>query len=275
MLTISEFARLGQVSPRMLRHYDETGLLAPAKVDPQTGYRFYDVAQLGRLHRLVALRELGFALEQIRPILEEELPAGELRGMLRMRKAQIEQNLAGEQTRLRRIEAHLQALERGQVMELQDVVIKQSEPVRVAEAVGSAPGFGTENISPVFQPLCHQVLAYLERTGVRPGINIGRYEGPAEDGTVTVHVGFDVGAQDVTVDDRLRIVELPAVRVAALVHRGTMDDIAPAFEAMIHWIKDSGYTLAGPSRELYHHWDTRDPAGHVTELQLLLGPDQA
>jgi DNA-binding transcriptional MerR regulator len=183
MLTISEFARLGQVSPRMLRHYDETGLLAPAKVDPQTGYRFYDVAQLGRLHRLVALRELGFALEQIRPILEEELPAGELRGMLRMRKAQIEQNLAGEQTRLRRIEAHLQALERGQVMELQDVVIKQTEPVRVAEAVGSAPGFGTENISPVFQPLCHQVLAYLERTGVRPGINIGRYEGPAEDGT--------------------------------------------------------------------------------------------
>src|SRR5450631_245939 len=140
MLTISEFARLGQVSPRMLRHYDETGLLAPAKVDAQTGYRFYDVAQLGRLHRLVALRELGFALEQIRPILEEELPAGELRGMLRMRKAQIEQNLAGEQTRLRRIEAHLQALERGQVMKLQDVVIKQSEPVRVAEAVGSAPG---------------------------------------------------------------------------------------------------------------------------------------
>jgi len=83
MLTISEFARLGQVSPRMLRHYDETGLLAPAKVDPQTGYRSYDVAQLGRLHRLVALRELGFNLEQIRPILEEELPAGELRGMLR------------------------------------------------------------------------------------------------------------------------------------------------------------------------------------------------
>ena len=96
MLTISEFARLGQVSPRMLRHYDETGLLTPAKVDAQTGYRFYDVAQLARLHRLVALRELGFGLEQIRPILEEELPAGELRGMLRMRKAQIEQNLAGE-----------------------------------------------------------------------------------------------------------------------------------------------------------------------------------
>lgn len=168
MLTISEFARLGQVSPRMLRHYGETGLLAPAQIDAHTGYRFYDVAQLARLHRLVALRELGFSLEQIRPILEEGLPAGELRGMLRMRKAQIEQNLAGEQTRLRRIEAHLRALERGQVMELHDVVIKHSEPVRVAEAVVSAPGFGTENIGPVFRPLFRQVRAHLREAGSAP-----------------------------------------------------------------------------------------------------------
>jgi len=169
-----------------------------------------------------------------------------------MRKAQIEQNLADEQTRLRRVEAHLRALERGHEMDLRDVVIKLSEPVRVVEAVGSA---------------------YLVNNGVRPGINIGRYEGPSEDGTVTLHVGFDIGGQDVPIDDQLRIVELPAVRVAAFVHRGTMDDIAPTFEAMIGWIKDSGYTLAGPSRELYHHWDEENPAGHVTELQLLLGPD--
>jgi effector-binding domain-containing protein len=193
-----------------------------------------------------------------------------LGGMLRMRKAQIEQNLAGEQTRLRRIEAHLRALERGQVMELHDVVIKNSEPVRLAEAVASAPGFGTENIGPVFRPLFQQVRAHLRDAGVRPGINIARYEGPAEDGRVILHVGFDIGSQDVTTGDLLRIVDLPPARVAALVHRGTMEDIAPAFEALIHWTKDSGYTLAGPSRELYHHWDDEDPAGHVTELQLLL-----
>jgi DNA-binding transcriptional MerR regulator len=249
----------------------ETGLLMAAQTDVHTGYRFYDVAQLARLHRLVALRELGFSLEQIRPILEEELPARELRGMLRMRKAQIEQNLAGEQTRLRRIEAHhLWALERGQVMELHDVVIKNSERVRLAEAVASAPGFGTENIGPVFRPLFQQVRAHLRDAGVRPGINIARYEGPAEDGRAILHVGFDIGSQDVTTGDLLRIVDLPPARVAALVHRGTMEDIAPAFEALIHWTKDSGYTLAGPSRELYHHWDDEDPAGHVTELQLLL-----
>lgn len=132
MLTIGEFARLGQVSPRMLRHYDETGLLTPAQTDPQTGYRFYDVTQLTRLHRLVALRELGFGLGQIRPLLDEELPTVELRGMLRMRKAQIEQNLAAEQTRLRRIEAHLRALERGQIMELRDASLCTSDSISAA-----------------------------------------------------------------------------------------------------------------------------------------------
>lgn len=270
MLTIGEFARLGQVSPRMLRHYDETGLLTPAQTDPQTGYRFYDVTQLTRLHRLVALRELGFGLGQIRPLLDEELPTVELRGMLRMRKAQIEQNLAAEQTRLRRIEAHLRALERGQAMELPDVVIKHTDPVRVAEAVTIAPGFGPDNIAPLFQPLFRRVWAQLRDAGIRPGINIARYEGPAEDGSVTLHVGFDIGGQEVSATDQLHVVDLPAVQVAAHVHRGTMADLAPAFEALFHWAKDSGCTPAGPSRELYHHWDDNDPSGHVTELQLLL-----
>jgi DNA-binding transcriptional MerR regulator len=66
MLNIGEFARLGQVSPRMLRHYDQLGLLTPDRVDPGSGYRFYGVHQLGRLHRIVALRDMGFGLDQIR-----------------------------------------------------------------------------------------------------------------------------------------------------------------------------------------------------------------
>lgn len=91
----------------MLRLYDETGLLIPHRVDPQTGYRSYDVAQLGRLHRLLASRDLGLTLEQIRPLLDEDVSVEELRGMLRMRRVQIEHHLLEEQGRLRRVEAHL------------------------------------------------------------------------------------------------------------------------------------------------------------------------
>src|ERR1700761_3595120 len=93
MLNIGEFARLGQVSPRMLRHYDEIGMLRPERTDPSNGYRRYGARQLSRLHRILALRDLGFTLEQIREILEENPPVEQLRGMLRMRQAQIEQTV--------------------------------------------------------------------------------------------------------------------------------------------------------------------------------------
>ena len=119
----------------------------PPEVDPQTGYRLYDVGALGRLHRLLALRDLGFTLEQIRPLLDDDVPVEQLRGMLRLGRAQIEQNVEAEQARLRRVEAHLRALEGSTTMQLHDVVIKQAEPIRLAEAEGTAPGYGSPRIS--------------------------------------------------------------------------------------------------------------------------------
>jgi DNA-binding transcriptional MerR regulator len=268
MLNIGEFARLGQVSPRMLRHYDETGLLKPSEVDPQTGYRLYDVAALGRLHRLLALRDLGLTLEQIRPLLDEDLPVEQLRGMLLLGRAQIEQNVAEEQARLRRVEAHLRALERSTTMPLHDVVIKQADPIRLAEATGTAPGYGSDNLGPLFTRLIPQVLDHLTRAGARPGVTVGHYEWPQDDGSVVLHAGFDIGDQDVASTEVVRVVDLPAVQVASVIHRGTMEGIEPAFEALIRWIEDGGYRLAGPSRELYHEFHHEDPTRHVTELQV-------
>jgi MerR HTH family regulatory protein len=66
MFSIGEFARLGTVSVRTLRHYDEIGLLRPARVDPDTGYRGYWADQLGQLNRIVALKDLGLSLNQVR-----------------------------------------------------------------------------------------------------------------------------------------------------------------------------------------------------------------
>jgi DNA-binding transcriptional MerR regulator len=268
MLNIGEFARLGQVSPRMLRHYDETGLLRPSEVDRQTGYRFYEVAQLGRLHRLVALRDLGFTLEQIRPLLDDDLPVEQLRGMLRMRHAQIEETVAAEQARLRRVDAHLRAIEGSLTMQIQDVVIKQTEPIRIAEAVGTSPGFGHENLGPVFAQVLPQVLAHLERVGARPGISVAHYEEPADDGSLILHAGFEIGDQDVPDGDTVRVIDLPVVEVASVVHRGTMESVVPVYEALVRWIEDSGYRLTSRSRELYHEWHDEDPTRHVTELQL-------
>jgi DNA-binding transcriptional MerR regulator len=69
MLKIGDFSRLSQVSIKTLRYYDEVGLLKPAQIDQSSGYRYYSVAQLGQVHRILALRDLGFSLDQISHLL--------------------------------------------------------------------------------------------------------------------------------------------------------------------------------------------------------------
>jgi DNA-binding transcriptional MerR regulator len=265
MLTIGEFARLGQVSPRMLRHYDELGLLVPERVGPSSGYRLYGVQQLGRLHKIVALRDLGFSLEQVRQALASELPAEELRGMFRLRKAQIEQSLDEEQERLRRVDAHIRALEWSTVM---DIVIKHTQPDRVA--VASASGLSHADIGAAFAALMPAVTAHLEAAGAKPGIGVGVYAdagGTLPEGEITLHAGFYVGDQDVPDSEAVRVLDLPVLEVAAAVYHGPGDGIPGAWEALVRWIDDSGYRLTGDCRELYHEWDDDDPSRNVMELQ--------
>lgn len=268
MLNIGEFARLGQVSPRMLRHYDEIGMLKPERVDPANGYRLYTAHQLRRLHRILALRDLGFTLEQIRDVLEENPPVEQLRGMLRIRQAQIEQTLGEEQERLRRVEAHLRALEGSHHVDVQDIVIKQTQPIRIAQA--TAEGLTHADIGPAFGRILPEVLAHLDSAGARPGISAAYYEdqgGAADEASIVLHAGFEIGDQDVPDSDGVHVVNLPVVEVAAVVHRGSPDGIAASWESLVRWIEDSGYRLAGDCRELYHEWHQEEPSRHVTELQ--------
>jgi DNA-binding transcriptional MerR regulator/effector-binding domain-containing protein len=272
MLNIGQFARLGQVSPRMLRHYDEIGLLRPEQVDSTNGYRLYGAHQLGRLHRLLALRDLGFTLEQIRDVLDEEPSAEQVRGMLRMRQAQIEQDVTEHQARLRRVEAHLRALEGTSGVNPSDFVIKQTQLVRIAETVATAPGYGPENIGPVFDRALPEVWAHLHSAGVPPGICIAYYEWAADDGSIVVHLGFDIADHQIPETKAIRVVELPVTTVASAVLQGPIEGIVPLYESLVRWIEDTGHSLGGLSREHYHEWHADDPARNVTELQMPISP---
>lgn len=268
MLNIGAFARLAQVSPRMLRHYNEIGLLEPERVDPASGYRSYSVHQLGRAHRIVALRGLGFTLEQIGQVLAEDLPIDELRGMLRLRQAQIVETVGEEQERLRRVEAHLRALERSDTMNVQEIAIKHTQPVRVAQS--SAGGLTHADIGPAFGRLLPQVISHLKSVGATPGISVACYEdegGTVPEGEIVLHAGFEIRDQDVPDSDTVRVVDLPVTEVAACVYRGGDDGIMSAWEALVRWIEDSGYRLVGECRELYHEWHDEDPALNIMELQ--------
>lgn len=111
MFRIGDFSKIAQVSGRLLRYYDELGLLSPEFTDPQTGYRYYSARQLPQLNRILVLKELGLSLEQVAHLLARETSTDEMRGMLALRKAQIEQLVQEEMERLHVVEARLQQID--------------------------------------------------------------------------------------------------------------------------------------------------------------------
>ncbi len=270
MFSIGDFAKLGRVSVRMLRHYDALGLLTPAEVDPSSGYRYYAADQLGRLNRVIALKDLGFTLQQVQSILDDRLDVAELRGMLRLRRAQLEAQLAADTARLVGVEARLRTIEREGHMTTEDVVLKPVPALRIAELTATAAGYGPEHIGPVIGPLYPRLGQGLMAAGIRPtGPAIAYYEpDPAEsDDAVTVHAGMPVSAVPTgPVDFVVR--ELPAIQAATLVHHGSMDDVMPSLQALARWIEDNGYRPVGFHREVYldYHPDKADQG--VTELQV-------
>ena len=153
-------------------------------------------------------------------------------------------------------------------MDVQDVAIKRTDPLRVAASTARAPGFGHENVGPVIARLLPEVLDALRTAGVRPGVCVAYYDEPDDDGAVVVHAGFEIGDLELVGNERINVIRLAIVEVAALVHRGSMDEIESVYDALVRWIEDSGYRLAGRSRELYHEWHDEDPSKNVTEIQL-------
>jgi DNA-binding transcriptional MerR regulator len=264
MLTIGDFARHGRVTVRMLRHYDAIGLLRPANVDPRSGYRGYDVAQLSRLNRIVALKDLGFTLEQVASIIDDKVGTDELRGMLRLRRAELENQLVADRARLAAVEARLRSIELEGVMPTNDVLIKKIDPVRVAELSGVAASFEPASVSPVIGPLFHELTHRLEAAGVRPVGPPTAYYEEAPDGGVVVHASFPVSEAAI---EGLEVVDLPGIeRAATIMHHGDVDNVLSTVQALAKWIEDNGHTSAGYNREVTLKW-SEDKSEWVTELQ--------
>ena len=161
MIRIGDFSKLSRVSVKTLRFYDEMGLLKPIEVDRFTGYRYYEFDQLPRLHRILALKDLGFSLEEIGHLLEEDLSAEQMRGMLKLRQAEIRQRVEEEAGRLERVELWLRQIEQEDSMSKYDVVIKKVEPIKVASVRGVVP------TPPDQRSLRDQLMGYLNQQGTR------------------------------------------------------------------------------------------------------------
>ena len=124
MYSIGEYSRIAQVSKRLLRYYDEIGLFQPILVEQTSGHRYYSASQLPALNRILALQELGLSLDQIRRFIQDDIPLEEIQGMLLMKKAELEQQVLDELTRIRTIESRLKQIKH-RATYVRDVVVKK------------------------------------------------------------------------------------------------------------------------------------------------------
>ncbi len=268
MFKIGDFSRLSLVSVKALRYYDELGLLKPARVDEFTGYRYYSASQLTRLNRILAMKDMGLSLEQIALLLDEEPTPDQIRGMLRLKQAELRQQLAEGQARLGRIEAWLQAFEQEATMPAYDVILKNVAPIHVAQVRGVTPSM--EQIGPTLDGLFDRVIGYIGQQGatvVGPAITL-YYDTEYRESDITVGAcmpfeGSLSSSEQVTVDD------LPAVEtMASVIHHGSFSGLQQAYNAILRWIENNGYRVSGPTRELNLEYERGgDQSKYVTEIQ--------
>ena len=270
MFSIGEFARLGTVSVRTLRHYDEIGLLVPAKVDPETGYRSYSASQLGQLNRIIALKDLGFSLTQAGKLLGE-ITVEELRGMLALRRVQLEQELDEYTTRLREVEARLHYIEGENAMPADDITVKKIPAMGVVAIGGTAPGIGPEHAVPVVNRARVQfdeldIPALVTVTG--PFMVFFEDHDTVE---ATIYLALPVAEPPAELPPPARYMVLPAIEAATAVRSGPARSIYPAvYHDLVNWANAHGFPTSGPGRDIWIHEidDVSQVAEQVFETQL-------
>ncbi len=253
MFKISEFSKIAQVSGHLLRHYDDIGLLKPDQIDPWTGYRYYRAAQLPRLNRILALKDLGLSLEQIRRIVEDEISGDEIRSMLRLRKAQIEQTLQAEMTRLRHVEARLEQIDQEGSLDNLEVVVK---------SVAAQPFLSTRYLLPSFAEGPALVREMMQKVAAKIGERRIRHFAAIfhSDMFCTENIDLEVGlilTEPVAIkipfrgEYTLTLHTLPAAAQMATAVQHEVHRIGHKSYASIGiWMELHEYQFDGPGREL-------------------------
>lgn len=259
MLKISEFSRLGRVPASTLRFYDEAGLLQPAVVDPSSEYRYYRTEQLEQLHRILALKDMGFALSDIATIMKRDPSPAELADLFSAQLAHLASEADAARQRLQRARVRLDRLAPRRAGPRAEIVVKAADALQIATL--RRTGLAMHEIGAVCEASYDALYRDLKRARVRPApvlppeVTLYHNDDYTEtdiDMEVAVVVGSTAAdakrLRDAGIDVRALSAE---PRVAAVVHQGGFHDLDDTVADLFHWLAASGLRPTGPLRELH------------------------
>ena len=268
MFTVGEFSQLAQVSKRLLRYYDEIGLLKPTHIDRFTGYRYYSAEQMSQLNRILALKDMGLSLDQIQLVVRENISTEELHGMLLLKKAEIEQQVQGELQRIRRIESRLQAIRNAEANKSLNVILKHTpvQPVLSVRTVVESFEAGLVLFDLIMRTLPEKSIYGLRFCICHSDCFVER--------NLDLEIGRLLEAQShppVSLYDDLHLQfrELPAVdTMATSVVQGALETLHTGYTEIGTWVDAHGYRLAGIPREItLQAPQAADGSDLITEIQ--------
>lgn len=271
MFSIGEFSRIAGLTIKTLRFYHERGLLVPARVDPETGYRYYERSQAERARVIRQLSDMDFTLEEIGEILRGGDDQADLLEFLERQKATLE-------GRLRRYRAVVASLDKLIHQEKEARNIMQNSTFAVEEkTVGDMLIAGVRMKGRYSE--CGKGFA---RIGRKFGRHIAgkcfllHYDNEYKEDDADFEACFPVRqAKQV---EGISVRELPGGRCVSLLHRGPYEELSRSYAKILAYVREKGYGLVTPTREVYIKGPGMifkgNPKNYLTEIQMLVTPPE-
>ncbi|MHC5248065.1 MerR family transcriptional regulator [Enterococcus sp. LJL90] len=257
---IGMFSKMNQVTIKALRYYDDVGLLKPRFIDPDNGYRYYSSGQVGELHQLLALRKIGFSIEDI-----QSLGKGTTQEtLLQRKKAQLLQDIAEKTKMLSLIETYMQQDYR-QTYHMVEKVLPEVIVASIRRIVANYDQLMT---------VVPEMGQMMEAAGCE--CRIPEY---------CFNLYHDQEYRDTDIDYEIceavtemkedfgelkfkRVAEVP--RAICTMHHGPYENLPQAYAAIFHYIDTHGLEIDGLPRENYIDgiWNKNSTEEWLTEIQV-------
>ncbi|MFC1585778.1 MerR family transcriptional regulator [Fibrobacterota bacterium] len=267
MFSIGEFSRITQLSIKAIRLYHEKGLLMPMRVDPESGYRYYDHAGVDRARVILKLRDMEFSLEDVGEMLENCQDEAEIVDFLEEHKAEIVERMS----RYRNIINSL------------DTIIKTEKEVKMTL---KHVGFEAEEkeVENILMAGVRYKGRYedCEKAFSKIGKSMGRFicgkpfnlyydrEYREHDADIETCMPVRKGKEA----DGISVRELKGGKCVSLIHKGPYDELGRSYEKITAHVHEKGYKVSIPSREIYLKGPGMifkgNPKNYLTELQMMI-----
>lgn len=265
MLKIGDFSKLSRISIRMLRHYDEIGLLTPMNTDNFTSYRYYSESQLPVANRITALKNMGFSLATIAEIMKSYDDPESLSHFLAVKQTEVREQAIEVQQRLLLLETAIKRLREGRMMMKYDVTVKTLPERTVASVRKIIPSYDQEGI---LWGILMQETATINMQQDDPCYTLAMFhdEGHKER-NVDVEVQMTVKGNYKNTENVVFKTE-PAVEIASATYKGSYEQVTDVNQAVANWVQDNAYEFGSMMFCIYHvsPHETQNPDEYVTEV---------